>query len=88
MIENYGQFVAGVDEVAQVEAQLAVAHLACKQARQALALAQREVGRTLSLAAGRGALAAGGALLRPARALALVPAAPAYPRTCSHMVRR
>ncbi|KAI7841037.1 hypothetical protein COHA_005265 [Chlorella ohadii] len=47
VIANYEQFVAGVDEV---EAQLQVAHLSAKRAREALALAQREVAGNLRIA--------------------------------------
>ena len=44
VIDNYDKFVAGVDEVTQVEAHLQAAHVTAKCARGALALALREVG--------------------------------------------
>ena len=44
VIKNYDKFVAGVNEVSQVEHDLHAAHITTKQAREALALALREVG--------------------------------------------
>jgi hypothetical protein len=47
VIQNYDKFVAGVDEVMGVEADLAAAHVTTKRARERLALALCEVGADL-----------------------------------------
>lgn len=51
VIHNYDKFVAGVNEVTRVEAEVQAAHVTAKRSREALALAQREVG---GRAGGRG----------------------------------